>query len=974
MGMNITERLAGELTAYRSVPFWSWNDELEEDKLRSQIRDMKAAGMGGFFMHARGGLTTEYLGEKWFDCVAACIDEARRQGMRAWAYDENGWPSGFAGMKLLEDPANYAHYLTHENKDRFDPRALACYRVEDGELIRVTDDDGSPVIAVYDNTNSSVVDILNWQVVRKFIAETHDKYYRRFAASFGEVLMGFFTDEPQYFRYNTAYTPVMNKMWKSRYGKDILSGLGCLFVDCRQNKLFRYRYWKMMNELYTESFAGQIYRWCDEHNCKLTGHSIEEASMFGQMMCCAGIMPFYEYEHIPGMDWLGRGIGSEAAPRQVSSVAMQLGKKQVLTESFAACGWDVTPKELKRVLEWQYVNGVNLLCQHLYPYSIRGQRKRDYPAFYSKHNPWAKEEMRSFDDYFTRLGYMLAESREVADTVIIHPVHSAYLRFDRSDSSTLNELNESFTALIEDLGAAGILHHYADETLLAKYGKVKDGKLVIGNCSYSQVVVPEMENIDDTTVKILKQFVAQKGRLCFAGRKPRFVSGVEVLSGLTGTIGYDELKNPGFYLTNKKTAIRMTLRRSSFGDFLYAVNLSKDEKQETALHIRAKGAHRFNIMENAFEDMHFDTDPQGGIFIPLKLEAGESTVVFLSGSSLSIPEEEEREEKLLPSPECVITDMDDNILTLDTCALSYDGITYGEKMPVMQVSDILLRGKTNRTVYLKYTFTVNARPADIRLEAENMNGAILTVNGEELTADGMGTIDESFRSYDLAGHLRYGENELIFRVDYYQSEHVYKVFNGVYYDHDDTTESMVNCLSYLTDIEAVYLKGSFCVESDDYEKGPGASVWTSGPFAITLPRKYVTGNKLMQDGFPFFSGRITLLTEIEAKGSEKYLSIRGLYNAARVSVNGGKEHELLFTDTCRVDGELKPGRNVLTITLMSSMRNTLGFHHMPDHSNKEGSSPNFMSLYGHWLDEDIASRYSPDYSFVYFGIDGIGLR
>ena len=70
---------------YRPHPFWSWNHELDEEELRRQIRLMNDGGMGGFFMHARGGLTTEYLGEKWFDCVAACIDEARRQGRRAWA-------------------------------------------------------------------------------------------------------------------------------------------------------------------------------------------------------------------------------------------------------------------------------------------------------------------------------------------------------------------------------------------------------------------------------------------------------------------------------------------------------------------------------------------------------------------------------------------------------------------------------------------------------------------------------------------------------------------------------------------------------------------------------------------------------------------------------------------------------------------------------------------------------------------------
>ena len=60
---------------YRAIPFWSWNDELETEKLREQIRWMKRQGFGRYFMHARGALTTEYLGEKWFDCINACLDE-----------------------------------------------------------------------------------------------------------------------------------------------------------------------------------------------------------------------------------------------------------------------------------------------------------------------------------------------------------------------------------------------------------------------------------------------------------------------------------------------------------------------------------------------------------------------------------------------------------------------------------------------------------------------------------------------------------------------------------------------------------------------------------------------------------------------------------------------------------------------------------------------------------------------------------
>lgn len=75
---------------YRPLPFWSWNERLNVAETRRQVDLMDKAGIGGFFMHARGGLQTEYMGDEWFDNVTACVDEAKTRGMYAWAYDENG--------------------------------------------------------------------------------------------------------------------------------------------------------------------------------------------------------------------------------------------------------------------------------------------------------------------------------------------------------------------------------------------------------------------------------------------------------------------------------------------------------------------------------------------------------------------------------------------------------------------------------------------------------------------------------------------------------------------------------------------------------------------------------------------------------------------------------------------------------------------------------------------------------------------
>ena len=107
-----------------------------------------------------------------------------------------------------------------------------------------------------------------------------------------------------------------------------------------------------------------------------------------QMQATAGVMPSYEYMDMPGIDWLRRRISSPLTPKQVGSVAAQLGKKHVITESFAMTGWDCSPEELKWITQWQYVNGVNRMCQHLQSYSIRGCRKRDFPPSLFYQQSW----------------------------------------------------------------------------------------------------------------------------------------------------------------------------------------------------------------------------------------------------------------------------------------------------------------------------------------------------------------------------------------------------------------------------------------------------------------------------------------------------------------------------------------------------------------------------------------------------------
>ncbi|NLD87248.1 MAG: hypothetical protein GX633_03205, partial [Clostridiales bacterium] len=359
---KLIENIRHNSISHGSIPFWSWNDKLKEEELRRQIRRMKDLGMNGFFMHARFGLETEYLSEEWFDCVRACVDEAERLDMEAWSYDENGWPSGFAGGKLLEDRNNHAKWLFYEISDTFptEEDVLEVYSLsDDGKLNRLTEPVGGKYHIIRKKYDESYVDTMDDSITRKFIAETHEQYKEK--VGFSRHMPGFFTDEPQYYRWHTPWSDIMEREFEKAYGYSVLSALPALFIDFEGSREFRYDYFLLCHKLFINNFIKVVYDWCNENGCQLTGHAVEESNLSGQMWCCGGVMPFYEYEHIPGIDYLGRELQSDLAPKQIGSVCAQLGKKKVMSEMFACCGWDVTPRELKRIAELQYVGGVNLM-------------------------------------------------------------------------------------------------------------------------------------------------------------------------------------------------------------------------------------------------------------------------------------------------------------------------------------------------------------------------------------------------------------------------------------------------------------------------------------------------------------------------------------------------------------------------------------------------------------------------------------
>lgn len=932
---KLLNKLNENMMSYRPIPFWSWNDKLEPEELKKQIRWMYENGIGGFFMHARSGLVTEYLSDEWMACIDVCCEEAKKYGMQAWVYDENGWPSGFVGGKLLEKQDNHDMYILAE-MGPYDRQADVVYRMDEQQLQRVFHEETSECLNLYLKYSASTVDILNPNVVKQFIDETHNSYKGFLGEAFSRKLSGFFTDEPQYCRWHTPYSPMVAKYFKENYGEDIRDSLGLLFVEKEGYRKFRSRYWKVMQQLMLKNYAENVYTWCDDNHVCLTGHYIEETSIGKQLWCCGGVMPFYEYEHIPGIDWLGSATDNELSPRQLGSVVRQLGKKQALTETFAACGWDTSPEELRRVAGFQFACGANMICQHLLPYSERGIRKCDYPPHFSDVNPWVKTHFRNFNEYFTRLGCLLGEAEEPVNVAVLHPMRSAYFDYKREDSGNghgISALEQQLREACRMFSSRFINYHFLDETLLEKYGYVKGNAMGCGQCTYTYLVLPGLKTMDKKTEQLTHQFVLNGGKVLVLGNKPSFLEGEEYdYNYLESNCTFEEIvENQPFIVENIQTEIYSAYREFEGTPFLFLQNASR-EKSYTQT---------FRFSGNVKSFLALDLLTLKTKQLPLTITMAENESLVLFPSEKEIEEQVEQEEIEFHFNNAEVS-FKENALVVDMVRYSVDGIHYSEPIFYKQLFTKLLEERYEGKLYLQYAFDIETLPKSISISVED-EGHLRKVNGHPIHFGEKST--SHLRQLDITEFVQLGKNIYETVVDWHQSEKTYYALFG-----ENVTESLKNCIVYESEIEAVHLTGNFGVYSHKKFEEIDSEVICGRQFYIgKMPDRI---SELVTDGMPFFNGEFTIHEKLELTETNVILKLEGRYMGAQVEVNGHAMGELLFGKRIDISKVAKQGVNDIKVTYIVGNRNFMGPLHLAGTEGFVGPG----SFVGYNFEQDIDGR------------------
>jgi hypothetical protein len=964
---------------FRSAPLWVWNDRMTNAEIEEQLADFKVHGIGGVFVHPRPGLITPYLSGEWLALFRHAVDVGKSLRMKVWIYDENSYPSGFAGGHVpaqLPDAARTGLRMTKAAvlPASFAEAPLVVLRKGASGYEDVTAEAraGGPALGagefcIFDLNRQkpnpwyggfTYVDLMRRDVTETFLDITMNAYRRTFGDEFGATVPGVFQDEAE---INPAggpgmtvvnYTPALFDKFKERWGYDLKTELPSLYDEVGDWRRVRHDYYALLLDLFIDNWAVPYFDYCSRYNLAFTGHYWEHE--WPRPTVNPDNMAFAAYAHMPGIDILMNDFqtdthaqfGNARAVKEIRSVANQLGKQRTMSETYGAGGWDLSFLDQKRIADWEYALGVNFINQHLSYVTIKGARKRDHPQSFSYHEPWWNA-YRPLADYFGRLSTALSLGRQENSILVIEPTTTGWLYHSpRGETEKIKALGRDFQDFVNTLEAAQIEYDLGSEHILRNWGKVRDGRLHVGERSYNVVILPPgLENVEDATSVLLSDYAGQGGKVVSWIGAPAFVNGRE-----DGRLAKLAASQPLSWLPAKPetwrtdlvglsgTAFVMEPARSKSGDPAYLFHhrrVLKDAELVFLANTSAKAAASGSLSApgkscEAWDAFTGKVSPYpaalggGKLRVEYEIPPGGSLLLCFRPTGAPAGEPKTRREAPLPSEKApAVRRESPNVLTLDYCDLTLDGKTetdlyfYDAQLKTYRHHgldrnpwDSAVQYKTNILdmdrfapdsgfeAAFRFMVADGVWTDSLRVVVERPELFQVAVNGRKIAPlPGTWWLDKAFGVFEIGAFVKPGENAISLK-------------SAPFTIHSE--------------LEAVYLLGDFGLESVD----KGFRLVPAAPMKI---------GAWGEQGLPLYSGAVSYKKTYVLRTADfrktRYDVELGAWkgSVAEVRVNGKPAGYIAF-EPFRLDVSslLTLGNNDVTVLVTGTLKNTLGpFHNDP---------------------------------------------
>ena len=282
----------------------------------------------------------------------------------------------------------------------------------------------------------------------------------------------------------------------------------------------RYDYYKTMSELTIENFFENMTEWCNENGSmsRIQAHGI-----------WADILKTYGSADIPEGETFGpqdKLMVNTVHRRCASSAAHIYGRKLASNESFT---WLRVPRFLETLENMKaeadaiFLDGMNMIVNHGYPYSPKDSGKLGWPFYASSHICSKNTYWPYYNElgaYIQRVSGMLRLGTHKCDVAIYLPQNDVWSENPLGNLHMSMKLEEYMGwGTTDKINKSGYYFDYINDEALTKLGKIKNG-LEINHNTYRMIVLIGCKRLPVETAKALKEFVMAGGRLIASEAMP----------------------------------------------------------------------------------------------------------------------------------------------------------------------------------------------------------------------------------------------------------------------------------------------------------------------------------------------------------------------------------------------------------------------------------------------------------------------
>jgi hypothetical protein len=441
-------------------------DDAGQDSLIKAYLDN---GYGGFAMNVP---FEHYLTDEGMEATLRFCEKAKAAGMELWLYDEQGYPSGNAGDRVIRANPGWEcmglyfnDTLVSEGAFSFDlppgkPELMAAFPSVDGKVDHAAKTDlmefvdgpclkwKAPegdwqIVAVtkyrlYEGFQAShkgggkvganYPSLMIPEVTEKFIELTHEAYAKYMGEDLGKYFLSTFTDEPSlmavpYGWHSWAVIPwqeILSEEIQKRHGYRPEEKLVELYLDRGpEGQMVRYQYFRAVGDLLAQNYFKPLKEWCAEHHFQSGGHLLLEETMMAHVPLYGDIMESYREMHAPGIDILSCFPERMPVhtPKLASSAAELTGHSLVMSEP--------CPVADRRILDGKETPAESVRG-HLNMLLAGGVT--DFNNYLQLSNSDQSEKIE-FNKYVGRIAMLLRGGHTAADIGVVYPIESLWTRF-----------------------------------------------------------------------------------------------------------------------------------------------------------------------------------------------------------------------------------------------------------------------------------------------------------------------------------------------------------------------------------------------------------------------------------------------------------------------------------------------------------------------------------------------------------------